>query len=130
MKYFLRILAFLFISFGFCYSYDRYDLQDATNYFNDLKNNVPKIVPVTNFIIEGPFNFSDLGVDFNKYIGGSSSNTIVRPICNGCYLMQEPHGLAGYKFISGSILRYENDLVEDLHALNNIASELKRGVYF
>lgn len=35
-----------------------------------------------------------------------------------------------YKFISGSILRYENDLVEDLHALNNIASELKRGVYF
>ena len=35
-----------------------------------------------------------------------------------------------YKFISGSILRYETDLVEDLHALNNIASELKRGVYF
>ena len=34
------------------------------------------------------------------------------------------------KFISGSILRYENDLVEDLHALNNIASELKRGGYF
>ncbi|MCI6339729.1 MAG: hypothetical protein MR782_02530 [Campylobacter sp.] len=102
MKYFVRILAFLFISFSFCYPYNPYDLQDATNYFNDLKNNVPKIVPVTNFIIEGPFNFSDLGVDFNKYIGGSSSNTIVRPICNGCYLMQEPHGLAGYKFISGS----------------------------
>lgn len=104
MKYFLRILAFLFISFGFGYSYDRYDLQDATNYFNDLKNNVPKIVPVTNFISEGPFDFSDSGVDFNKYIGGSSSNTIVRPICNGCYLMREPHRLDGYMTIGSSYI--------------------------
>lgn len=107
MKYFLRILAFLFISFGFCYSYDRYDLQDVTNYYNNLKNNVPKIVPVTNFISEGPFDFSDSGVDFNKYIGGSSSNTIVRPICNGCYLMREPHRLDGYMTIGSSyISRY------------------------
>ena len=110
MKYFLRILAFLFISFSysFAYYYDfTHDLQDATNYFNDLKNNVPKIVPVANFISEGPFDFSNSGVDLNKYIGGSSSNTIVRPICNGCYLMLEPHVRDGYMIIrSSDISRY------------------------
>ena len=122
MKYFLRILAFLFISFSysFAYYYDfTHDLQDATNYFNDLKNNVPKIVPVTNFISEGPFDFSNSGVDLNKYIGGSSSNTIVRPICNGCYLMREPHRLDGYMIIGSSyISRYI-----EFYPSNNVPSD-------
>lgn len=128
MKYFVRILAFLFISFGFCYSYDRYDLQDATNYYNDLKNNVSKIVPVTNFIIEGPFDFSNSGVDLNKYIGGSSSNKIVRPVCNGCYLMKEPHGLAGYKFIGGSFISqyiefYPNHIPPTIEEPDNVNAD-------
>ena len=35
------------------------------------------------------------------------------------------------KFISGTVIRFESAIIyEDLHALNNLASELKRGVYF
>lgn len=35
------------------------------------------------------------------------------------------------KFISGTVIRFESATIyEDLHALNNLASELKRGVYF